>query len=105
MDHRATLAQLDTAAIGNPNQEQLMPSSENKSSKPTTCPECGVADLVRKIPAYPVLLYGPLEGKQVHGGRVALHQCLTSGYLTPAGQAKVDRDLEMGIRLFLGQLH
>jgi hypothetical protein len=24
---------------------------------------------------------------------------------TPAGQAKVDRNDEMGIRLFLGQLH
>jgi hypothetical protein len=24
---------------------------------------------------------------------------------TPAGQAKVDRNVEMGIRLFLGQLH
>jgi hypothetical protein len=24
---------------------------------------------------------------------------------TPAGQAKVDRNVEVGIRLFLGQLH
>jgi hypothetical protein len=24
---------------------------------------------------------------------------------TPAGQAKIDRNVEMGIRLFLGQLH
>jgi hypothetical protein len=24
---------------------------------------------------------------------------------TPAGQAKVDRNVDMGIRLFLGQLH
>jgi hypothetical protein len=32
---------------------------------------------------------------------------LTCGHLmpTPAGQAKVDRNVEMGIRLFLGQLH
>jgi hypothetical protein len=24
---------------------------------------------------------------------------------TPAGQAKIDRNVDMGIRLFLGQLH
>jgi hypothetical protein len=32
---------------------------------------------------------------------------LTCGHLmpTPAGQAKVDRNVDMGIRLFLGQLH
>src|ERR1700680_3983231 len=56
---------------------------------------------------YPVQLSGPLEGKQVHVGRVALHECLTCGHLmpTPAGQAKVDRNVDMGIRLFLGQLH
>jgi hypothetical protein len=62
--------------------------------------------LVRKITTYPVLLSGPLEGKQIHVGRVALHECLTCGHLmpTPAGQAKVDRNVEMGIRLFLGQL-
>ena len=67
-----------------------MPSAKKKSSKPTTCSECGGVDLVRKITTYPVLLSGPLEGKQVHVGRVALHECLTCGHLmpTPAGQAK-----------------
>jgi hypothetical protein len=55
----------------------------------------------------PVLLTGPLEGKQIHVGRVALHECLTCGHLMPtaARQAKVERNVEMGIRLFLGQLH
>jgi hypothetical protein len=43
---------------------------------------------VRRITTYPVLLTGPLQGKQIH-----------------AGQAKVDRNIAMGIRLFLGQLH
>jgi hypothetical protein len=81
-----------------------MPSAKakKKSSKPTTCPKCGGVDLVRKITTYPVLLSGPLEGKQVHVGRVAPHECLTCGHLmpTPAGQAKVDRNVEMGSRLF-----
>jgi hypothetical protein len=60
----------------------------------------------RRITTYPVLLAGPLEGKQIHVGRVALHECLRRGHLmpTPAGQAKVDRNVAMGIRLFLGQL-
>ncbi|HXO31989.1 MAG TPA: hypothetical protein VN901_06565 [Candidatus Acidoferrales bacterium] len=84
-----------------------MPSAKKKSNKPTSCPECGGVDLVRKITTYPVLLSVPLQGKQVHVGRVALHECLTCGHLmpTPAGQAKVDRNVDMGIRLFLGQLH
>jgi hypothetical protein len=32
---------------------------------------------------------------------------LTCGHLmpTPAGQGKVDRNVEMAVRLFLGQLH
>ena len=74
---------------------------------PTAQAAGGGVDLIRKITTYPVLLSGPLEGKQVHVGRVALHECLTCGHLmpTPAGQAKVDRNVEMGIRLFLGQLH
>ena len=56
-----------------------MPSAKKKSSKPTLCPACGGVDLIRKITTYPVLLSGPLnlEGKQVHVGRVALHECLT----------------------------
>jgi hypothetical protein len=75
-----------------------MPSAKKKSSKPTTCPACAGVDLVRKITTYPVLLTGPLEGKQVHVGRVALHECLTCGHLmpTPAGQVKVDRNVDMG---------
>ena len=83
-----------------------MPSSQKKSSKPFICPGCGGVDLVRKIATYPVPLSGPLAGKQIHVGRVALHECLTCGHLrpTPAGQAKVDRNVDMGIRLFLGQL-
>src|ERR1700693_5958612 len=60
-----------------------MPSAKKKSSKPTLCPACGGVDLVRKITTYPVLLSGPLEGKQVHVGRVALHECLTCGPLCP----------------------
>jgi hypothetical protein len=49
---------------------------------------------------------GPLEGEQVDVGRVALHG-LTCGPLmpTPAGQVKVDRNVEMSVRLFLGQLY
>jgi hypothetical protein len=53
-----------------------MPSAKKKSSKPTHCPACGGVDLIRKITTYPVLLSGPLEGKQVHFGRVALHEML-----------------------------
>ena len=37
---------------------------------------------------YPVQLSGPLEGKQVHVGRVALHECLTCGHLMPTLLAK-----------------
>jgi hypothetical protein len=84
-----------------------MPSAKKQSSKPTLCSACGGVDLIRNITTYPVLLSSPLEGNQVHVGRVALHECLTCGHLmpTPAGQAKVDRNVEMGIRLFLRQLH
>ena len=82
-------------------------SRKAKSSKPAVCEACQGTDLVRRIATYPVRLTGPLEGKQVHVGRVALHQCQTCGHLmpTPAGQAKVNRNVNMGIRLFLGQLH
>ena len=78
----------------------------NKSSKPASCPVCGGKNLVRKITNYPVVLSGSLAGKQINVGRVTLHECLTCGQLmpTPAGQAKVDRCTEMGVRLFLGQL-
>jgi hypothetical protein len=76
------------------------------SSRPVACEECQGTDLVRRITTYPVHLTGPLEGKQIHVGRVALYECQACGHLmpTPAGQAKVDRNVNMGIRLFLGQL-
>jgi hypothetical protein len=37
---------------------------------------------------------------------VALHECRSCGHFMPtlAGQAKVDRNVAMGIRLFRGQL-
>jgi hypothetical protein len=56
---------------------------------------------------YPVQLAGPLEGKQVNVGRVALYECQTCGHLmpTPADRAKVDRNVAMALRFFLGQLH
>ena len=81
--------------------------SKTKPSKPAVCGHCDGTDLVRRITTYPVRLTGPLEGKQIHVGRVALYECQSCGHLmpTPAGQAKVDRNVAMGIRLFLGQLH
>jgi hypothetical protein len=84
-----------------------MSSLTKTSSKPGNCQLCGSTDLVRKITTYPVRLSGSLEGNQIHVGRVALHECANCGHLVPtrAGQAKVDRNVEMGIRLFLGQLH
>ena len=80
--------------------------TKTKTSKPAVCSHCASADLVRRITTYPVRLTGPLEGKQIHVGRVALYQCQSCGHLRPtaAGQAKVDRNVAMGIRLFLGQL-
>ena len=76
-------------------------------SKPAACLVCQGLDLVRRITTYPVYLEGELKGKQIHVGRVALYECQSCGHLmpTPAGQAKVDRNVNMGIRLFLGQLH
>jgi hypothetical protein len=77
-----------------------------KSTKPAACEVCAGTELVRRITTYPVRLTGPLEGKQIHVGRVALHECQTCRHLmpTPAEQAKVARNVDMGIRLFLGQL-
>ena len=81
-------------------------SRKAKTSRPAACEVCQGAGLVRRITTYPVHLAGPLEGKQIHVGRLALHECQTCGHLmpAPAGQAKVDRNVNMGIRLFLGQL-
>ena len=83
----------------------MMPR-KTKSSKPAVCQVCQGTDLVRRITTYPVQLAGEVKGKQIHVGRVALYECQRCGHLmpTPAGQAKVDRNVNMGIRLFLGQL-
>ena len=85
---------------------EMVTSRKVRSSKLAACEVCQGTDLVRRITTYPVHLTGPLEGKQIHVGRVALHECQTCGHLipTPAGQAKVDRNVAMGVRLFLGQL-
>ena len=79
---------------------------KGKSSKPSSCELCAGTQLVRRVTTYPVRLTGSLEGKLVNVGHVALHECRTCGHLrpTPAGQAKVDRLVEVSIRLFLGQL-
>jgi hypothetical protein len=86
-------------------QEFSMPRKA-KSGRPTVCERCAGTELVRRIATYPVRLTGQLEGKQINVGRVALHECQTCGHLvpTPAGQAKVARNVDLGIRLFLGQL-
>ena len=75
--------------------------------KPSICSHCAGTDLVLRITTYPIPLGGPLEGKEMHVGRVALYECRPCGHLmpTPAGQAKIDRNVAMGIRLSLGQLH
>ena len=87
-------------------------SSSSKSSKPEVCEHCTGQDLVRRITTYPVRLTGPpfnipeLEGKQIYIGRVALYECQSCGHLmpTPAGWAKIARNVELDIRLFLGKL-
>ena len=81
-------------------------ATNRKTSKPVKCGNCAGTDLMRRITTYPVKLVGPLEGKEIHVGRVALYECQTCGHFmpTPAGQAKVERNVNMGIRLFLGQL-
>ena len=75
-------------------------------SKPLACEVCGGTELARRIATYPVRLTGRLEGKQINVGRVALHDCRACGHLmpTPAGQAKIDRHVDLGSRLFLGLL-
>jgi hypothetical protein len=77
-------------------------AKKTTSSKPAACQACQGTDLVRRIATYPVHLAGELQGKQIHVGRVALYECQCCGHLmpTPAGQAKVDRNVNMGIRLF-----
>jgi len=80
--------------------------SKRKPSQPSACGLCASTDLVRRITTYPVHLTGPLEGKQIHVGRVALYECQSCGCLmpTPAGRAKIERNVARGVRLFLGQL-
>jgi hypothetical protein len=75
-------------------------------SSPAACAVCGGSNLVRRITTYPVRLTGPLEGKQINVGRVALHECQSCGHLMPtlAGQAKVDRLVAQGIQFYLGHL-
>jgi hypothetical protein len=61
-------------------------SRKESSSKPTACEVCQGTDLVRRITTYPVYLTGPLEGKQIQVGRVALHECRTCGHLMPTSE-------------------
>ena len=66
----------------------------------------GLVDTINDLSVVRIRPTGPLEGKEVHVGRVALHECQNCGHLmpTPAGQAKVNRNVSLSIRLFLGQL-
>src|SRR5208283_1660373 len=86
-------------------QDQLEHTRTALSEQPCQQLKAAGTDRVRRITTYPVRLTGPLEGKQIHVG-LALHRCLTCGYLmpTPAGPVKVDRKVAMGIRRFRGQL-
>lgn len=82
-------------------------STNRRTNMPVCCEYCTGTALIRRVTTYPVQLAGPLEGKRVDVGRVALHECRTCGHLmpTPAGRAKVDRCVAMTIRFLLGQLH
>lgn len=69
--------------------------------------------MVRRIKTYPVPVGEPpfsnfpeLKGKQIYIGRVALYECKTCGHLmpTPAGWAKIERNVALDILLFTGQL-
>src|SRR5258708_6015737 len=59
-----------------------------------------------QLPPDPPELQPKSAGKRFNVGRVALYECQPWGHLmpTPAGQAKVDRNVNIGIKLFLGQL-
>src|SRR5215471_11907290 len=61
----------------------MVMSCKASSRKPAACEVCQGTNLVRRITTYPVHLTGPLEGKQIHVGRVALHECQTCGHLMP----------------------
>jgi hypothetical protein len=81
-----------------------MSSVTKKSNRPANCQHFRGTDLVREIATHLVALSGPLEGKQIHLGRVALHECLTCGHLMPTVLTKAKSQCEMGVRLFLGQV-
>jgi hypothetical protein len=72
--------------------------TKRKTSKPAACGSCASRHLARRITTYPVKRVGPLEGKEIHVGRVALYECQACGHLmpTPAGHAKVERNVNMG---------
>lgn len=56
-------------------------------SQPAVCGHCAGAGLVKRIMTCPVRLAGPLEGKQIHVGRVALDECEICGHLVPTPAA------------------
>jgi hypothetical protein len=78
------------------------------SPKPVICTNCAATVLDRRITTYPVRLTDPpaLAGREIHVGRVALYVCRACGHLMPtvAGQAKIERCVEMSMRVFLGDL-
>ena len=88
--------------------------TKRKSSKPAVCDCCSGQNLTRRITTYPVPLGEPpfssfpeLKGKQIYIGRVALYECQTCGRLmpTPAGRAKIERNVALDILLFRGELY
>jgi hypothetical protein len=81
-------------------------SQRTISNKPPSCDVCTATSLVRRITTYPVRLTGPLEGKAIHVGRVALYECQACGHLMPtaAGRVKVARHVDLCTRMFLGRL-
>lgn len=70
------------------------------------CEYCAGQELLRRIATYPIRLTGEFDGKQIFVGRVALFECQTCRHLmpTPAVWAKVERKVQLCIRLFRGQL-
>ena len=87
--------------------------TKGKSSKPAACEHCSGQNLTRRITTYPVPVGEPpfcnfpeLKAKQIYIGRVALYECETCGHLmpTPAGWAKIERNVALDILLFTGQL-
>jgi hypothetical protein len=65
---------------------------KTKTSKRVVCDQCAGTGLVRRITTYPVLLTGPLQGKQIHVGRprwIAMSPwvfaCSSDNYTDPPG--------------------